>query len=179
MNRMSTDSIRVITLFDGMTLIAATGTGLGLSRAAFAHYNLASWQSYKGAVIHLLLVILPQLVTWTFAYLAMRLRPPRPLFLQLRLQPGWVACLASSIVVLFILLDFTMMKSRAPAGWWPAPVYFLNYTPHVGFAVLGAWLTQAQSGCWEAEQRWIDRLGRTIGSTWIFAYILNWSRDRL
>lgn len=111
-------------------------------------------------------------------------------------RPGSVACLAVTIVLIFELLHATTsehpwqrrlnvwyrsniqaveirhlsIRSRTPRERDDPFFNILNGMPrHTGFVVAGAWLTLLLAGAWRPEPTWVDRAGRALGVSWIFA----------
>jgi len=100
-----------------------------------------------------LLVLLPFLMCWTAALLAMRLRQPRPSWREVARQPGLWSCVAP-LVALFAV------------PWW---AYFGIHVPPVILpsSVAIVWLALALSREWRPERSWIDRAGRVTGLIWL------------
>jgi hypothetical protein len=100
------------------------------------------------------LAILPFLVFWSCALLALRLVRPRPAASALASQPGASASAVATATVL--ALPWTESVLARPCS----PVL-------ISIAVGLAWLILRLGGRWQAEQSWIDRAGRALGCAWI------------
>ena len=184
---------RRITLFDIMSLIAATGIGLSLTQFGWPRQSAnpaGPWslsffvlpnkpsgypsKTWMLPVAERVAPILPCLASWTGAFLATRLHPPRPRRRRLVLQPGLVAAVAALSVLMLesALLIWTRPGStggsagRARRG---SPSSRANgvvlLAHHAGWAVAVSWLTLALIGRWRPEPSWVDRWGRALGCT--------------
>ncbi len=111
----------------------------------------------------------------TMALLFLRLLRPRPSASRLARQPGFVACLAASLV-LFVggSMTFSGVSRNAALPW--RGLFFSDYfiyllqpfeRAEVGFAVAASWLVQVVGRRWRPEPSWIDRCGRAMGAYWI------------
>ncbi len=173
------------TILDAMILVAATAAGIALLRATgFGVKELQIWMSRPGITAGMrkfeliqygLSVPLPCLTTWTFAFLILRLRQPRPHMRRLFRQPGIIACSAAALAVSIEagwILSLLATRSR----FIQLETVFVGYAQQVSFSVAGAWLTLALSGRWKSETSWIDRLGRALGFAWIVTTIISWGR---
>ncbi|MDB5352456.1 MAG: hypothetical protein JWN86_3703 [Planctomycetota bacterium] len=167
---------RRFTILDGLSLVAATAVGLGISRAVIAPMVggfPTSLPDLKMAALVLLIAMLPVVWAWTLALIPLRLRGPRPSYRRLYRQPGWTAAIATLIGPLgemcrwawFILLPFGS-SIRFDLPFAPFDV-FRRLLPPIGLAVALAWTLLFLSGGWRAEPSWIDRLGRGLGAMWI------------
>jgi hypothetical protein len=159
-----------------MILIAAGAVGLAMTRPALLFMvqdlsrvkvpALDSWQGWKGFLFgknQLALnftrfsniLLLNFLVWFLLAFLAIRLRRPRPTLGELAYQPGFAAC-ASAV------LAFALSLALLPL---PLP-------PAVGQVVIiagapTAWLALLVTRRGRPEPGWIDRLGRVVGALFI------------
>ena len=183
---------RRITIFDMMTLIAATAFGLWPARFGIADRPGApagwifTWpiapsgggyasKRWMIPVAERLLPLLPCLATWSAAVVVIRLVPPRPRRRRLVCQPGLVA--AAVVTVTLLIESALLMASAKIDGRFgrssPSDVAtfgangFVMLGHHAGWAVAASWLTLAFIGRWRSEASWIDRLGRALGFAWI------------
>jgi hypothetical protein len=196
-------SRRPFTLSDAMVLIAATAFGLGGLRlstgglgelgaqlneslGAIAHPE-AGWSAW-GWSIHqtyamMARVTLPFAWVWTLSLLWLRLQEPRPGWRQLGRQPGAVASLAATVVLIpsliglavMILVEwFSVQATPATRTTWEiaSVAAFLLIPGLIGSAVLGAWTTLILGRRFRAEPSWIDRAGRCLGAYWIAVILL-------
>jgi hypothetical protein len=117
----------------------------------------------------------PYLAALTAAVLVVRLRQPRPSLRRIGRQPGMVA---STTATAAMAIGGVWIGSLLAAGsrFIRVETIFVGYAQEVSFAVLGAWVALAISGRWRAEARWIDRLGRLVGLTWIGVTVVSWAR---
>jgi len=93
---------------------------------------------------------------FTPAFLAVRLRRPRPPWGALIRQPGLAACLA--------MVFGLFWGTGALLTWFPGRFESVSAAPSaVGAAVVLAWGMLVLSRKWEAEPGWIDRMGRLLG----------------
>ncbi|WP_165068121.1 hypothetical protein [Paludisphaera rhizosphaerae] len=183
---------RRITIFDVMTLVAATAFGLWLARFSFVDRPAApagwtfTWPLTPSAggyaskrwlipIAEKLVPVLPCLSTWSGAILVIRLIPPRPRRRRLVGQPGFVAAV---VVVVVVLVESALLVGSAKLDGrfgWSSPSDaarfaangFVMLAHHAGWAVAASWLTLALVGRWRSEAGWIDRLGRVLGVVWI------------
>jgi hypothetical protein len=182
---------RPITLFDLMTLAAATAIGLSLVQFGWPRKVSGAWfftwpllPSNSGGYSSKTWVLpiaeraapfLPCLAAWTGAFLVTRLRGPRPRRRRLLMQPGLIAAVAvlSVLTLESILLfgsawfdgRFNFMRPERINEFVVNGVVLLAH--HAGWAVVAAWLTLVLIGRWHPERSWIDRWGRLLGCAWI------------
>ena len=119
--------------------------------------------------------------------LLLRLRKPRPNLKHLTRNPGFVATLAgSSIIVLAVLSGLAVAMVRAirfssPGSFGPKPIdpYFdlvysigWEFAVAIGPAVMAVWLLLAISGRRRPSRNWFDTLGRIVGSSWIIFFVV-------
>jgi hypothetical protein len=187
---MSATVRRRITLFDVMSLIAATAIGLSLAQLGWPRqaanptltlFTLSSKPSGYPSKTWMLPVaervapLLPCLAAWTGAFLATRLHAPRSRRRRLFLQPGFVGAVAvlSVLAVESALLIWSAWFDGRFG--WSSPTrvaeFAVNGTVllahHAGWAVAVSWLTLALIGRWRPEPSWVDRWGRVLGCAWI------------
>lgn len=127
------------------------------------------WALRLCAVVH---YWVPRVLAWlTFAWLAIRLRPPRPPLRVVARQPGWAACASSAPLIVLALVAGGVQSTttRSMVVWLPG-LWYDPFTLAVGAAVIGAWLQSLWAGRWRAEAHWIDRLGRAVGAGWILEF---------
>jgi hypothetical protein len=185
LSSMRSRSDRAFTIADAMILVAATAFGFILIREtlwdrktlkAMLDHPRESGDWYSTIIQFSLMAILPLLYAWTPAWMAIRLRRPRPLFRRLVRQPGMVGCfvamLASAIETVFV----SALLVKDPRFVGQTSVVFVGYAQQVGFAVLGGWVTLGLVGLWRSEPGWIDRTGRLLGASWIGATAVSWLR---
>jgi hypothetical protein len=184
-----------------MLLVVAVAAGLWCNRAdwrtSFPWSNVVSYASIE----YILNLVVPHVAAMTVTLLAIQLQKPRAPFRRLARQPGAVACMVASAVLLLIALwaattkatgrvvEFSQNVSRLPNGGghsrggaliYPDPGRWLTvYGDRVGFAVAGAWLALLLTGCWRSEPTWIDRLGRALGWLWLGLTVALWLRSLL
>src|SRR4051794_33073784 len=91
---------RPFNLVDGMILIAATCLGLAYLQAMphLSPGGLADYPTLREkigrAIMWVLYLLMPWCFPWAGAVVVIRLRPPRPPWRRLALQPGFAACVA-------------------------------------------------------------------------------------
>jgi hypothetical protein len=181
---------RPITLFDLVTLVAATAIGLSLIQFGWPRnvsgVRVFTWplspsnSGFPSKTWVLPIAVraapfLPCLAAWTGAFLVTRLRAPRPRRRRLLRQPGMVAAVAAlsilaiewALLIGSALLDgrFNFMNSQQISAFVVNGVVLLAH--HAGWAVIVSWLTLVLTGRWRAEPSWVDRWGRVLGCTWI------------
>jgi hypothetical protein len=188
---MSPTEPRRITLFDFMTLVAATAIGLSLVQfgwprkaAGVSIFTWVVWPTYSSGypsktwvlpIAERVAPFLPCLVAWTGAFLVTRLHGPRPRRRRLLAQPGLVAAVAAlSVVTIESILLIGSAKLDGRFNWsGPSSInlFIVNgvilLAHHAGWAVLVSWLTLILIGRWHPERSWVDRWGRVLGCTWI------------
>ena len=153
---------RRLTVLDGMTMVAAFGAWIALSRlwvrelATQRTLLVAGWA-------------LSTLVPWTFAVLAMNLRHPRPRLWVLARQPGAVACGTAAVMLVLEVASLPLTLSTIGGGYLSSPLLVASwYWPtSVGSAVSVSWLFVIVRGRWRVEGDLISRLGVLVGFCWI------------
>jgi hypothetical protein len=183
---------------DAMLLIVAVAAGLWGNRTDWRACFPWSRANPYTSIETLLKLVLPHVAAMTVVLVAIQLRRPRPPVRRLAREPGAVACMVASAVLLLIALwaattkatgrvvEFSQSVSRLPNGGghgrggaliYPDPGRWLAvYGDRVGFAVAGAWLALLLTGCWRSEPTWIDRLGRALGWVWLGLTVALWLR---
>jgi hypothetical protein len=180
---MTTARRRGLNLGDAMILVAATAVGCSQvdwnllnTRISWVHRH-ASF-SYVTARWAFNMVVYPSWLTWTFAVLAIELRPPRPAFRRLARRPGVIASLLVSLFApIFLAQSILNVNWRGinVRPWhlgMPIPSTVLCLLPYPSaLLVIGAWLTLAVGRRWKAEPSFIDRSGRLLGFGWIAFFL--------
>jgi hypothetical protein len=104
---MKTSPIWKFTIFDAMIVVAATAMGFALLRSLLTEGFLFRQESVITRTVYIAQcanqLVFPFLTAWTFAFLVMRLRQPRPPLRRLARQPGMAACSAASLVLIVAL----------------------------------------------------------------------------
>lgn len=174
---MPKERLRTLTLFDAMSLVAATAIGIAIVRAA--QPGLRSL--YGDSIGRWVASSSPFVTLWMLTALGLRLLPPRPPLRRLARRPGMVACF---IVVVYATWTCATIGLRTLSGslpprfdFWPYLVSSLGH--EVGAALPAAWLTLAFSGRWRPEPSWFDRMGRVLGGYlvvmfWVVPIIAAW-----
>lgn len=181
---------RRVTLFDLMTLVAATAIGLSLSQPIWPRNAAGLWvytwplvasgvagyasKTWLIPVAERTAPFLPCLMAWTAAFLVTRMHGPRPRKRRLVVQPGFVAAVAvlSTLTVeSALVIGSAAMDGRFASSPTRFAEFALNgvilLAHHAGCAVFVSWLTLALTGRWCPERSWVDRWGRTLGCAWI------------
>jgi len=190
-------------LADAMLLVVAAATGLWLNRVELHWLGVEFfWNTDPYNKTQLILsLVLPYVAVGTAALLGMRLRQPHPPLRRLARQPGAVACMVASAVLLVTvgwvattmatghIVEFSQFITPVPfkggghgrggTFYYPGGRMLVVYGDRVGFAVAGAWLSLLLSGHWRPERTWIDRLGRAMGWLWLGLTAVLWVRGFL
>jgi hypothetical protein len=102
--------------------------------------------------------------------IAIRLLPPRPR--HLRIQPGFVACVAVLVSLVPGILWYATIQYRpgfrradAFEQTWGCVIFWTSC------AVIGAWLALALGRRFRPEPSWVDRTGRVLGAYWVFVVL--------
>jgi hypothetical protein len=190
---MNPDAPRRFTIADGLILIAGLATGLGLiKRVAPSITPGEIWDALVGpregwslwyavmlAVELGVLLLVPVLAIWTPSCLLLELRQPRPRWRRLRRQPGFVANLIATAVVVLTLAVVSVF-----GGFWflGSEVTELDF-PYLQAQLLGGllagsgvfwgWVTMWLCGVCRPSLTWTDRLGRFTGAVWVAAGALS------
>ncbi|MEO6808264.1 MAG: hypothetical protein ABI353_04045 [Isosphaeraceae bacterium] len=152
-----------------MVLIASTAVGLAVLRASQPN-DLFTYTVDGGSFPErvpewscaAMLGAAPLIAFWSLALLIIRLRKPRPPIRRLSREPGFIACVASALGILFGALIFITYLLRGRSGEWILPVGF-----PVGYAVAASWLTLVLNRRWRPVPDLLDRAGRVLGVYWI------------
>lgn len=180
---------RAFGLLDAIILVGAAAAGATSIRPVL-HYGRGMpnffreyfpalgplfFAAYSDLVVEFLV---PWLASLTLAFLAIRLRKPRPRFRRLMQQPGTVACVAAAFV-----MAIGVASASAAIG-----VVGLNASENLedfclpvlsrifnmaSIAVVAVWSFIALAGRWKPEAGWIDLMGRVVGATWILIFIIS------
>jgi hypothetical protein len=169
-HQMPTTYTRKLTLADGMILIAALAAWFALIRMTLP---LGSVPPRVLVILNLLFVVVDSLAPLSVAWLAIRLRQPRPRLRRLARQPGFAACAVSTLTLTTIWV--TGLIPKVFHIGWIRPDFLLLIAAHcVGFAVVGSWLTLLLVGCWRPSPDWFDRIGRALGVVAILCLLTPW-----
>lgn len=183
--KSATATHRRFTIGDGMVLIAATAIGLAWASQAWRVFQTDDraanpWDLVWRRTIDGVALALPCVLAWTLAWIALRLRRPRPSWRRVSRLPATTALMAA-MLSLAVMVPFggamvanALMRERTGGAFWrelPAALIELlaMATPFVGFVVLISWLLLAVQRRWRCESSWIDRTGRALGMLWILA----------
>ncbi len=192
---------RTFRLSDAIVLVAATAAALALFRPYHAAMDPLRWtppghsaSPITGWIEGLwgcLVRASPFAMAWTLAILVLRFLRPRPRWVRLVRQPGFVACLMAALALVWRLIGFATMCVRVAgdpglAAWLPRHFegrgcfmggnpgwllfdtdHFLNTMAMIGAAVASGWILLLVSGQRRPERSWIDRAGRALGWFWI------------
>jgi hypothetical protein len=159
--------VRRFSVLDAMILVAATAVGLAGIRAyspAFCSYQYTSippppWLNWLAVVLsNWAFYLSPLPAAWTLAALMLRLRSPRPHVRRLMRQPGTVAGIAATMLILIGVVHY-LLDLHNPS-WHDIPFQYTTFSLGCGVGV--AWLILSLSMRWRAERSWIDRLGRSV-----------------
>jgi hypothetical protein len=179
-----------------MILTVAAAAGLWVNRLNWLAF-VERWRRPVDAhdtLEHILDLVAPHLAALTIALLVLRMRSPRPPVRRLARQPGTVACMVASAVLLVVAcwvgmttatgraLEFSehatkdLVHSRGSFSLYPSGRNLVVYADRIGFAIAGAWLSLWLAGRWRSEPTWIDRLGRAMGWLWLILALVFWLR---
>ena len=175
------DPTRRFTLADLSIVIAGLAVALGLMRTIPLRRTVGEvWQlivrpPFGWSMPYLIelgfgLAILLALILagWTPACLALQIRQPRARWRQLRRQPGFVACLVATGVVVVTLAATMLGASLEWLDDRTAPRVPLPLGVELaGLGVLVSWVAMRLCGVCRPRPTWTDRLGRITGIVWI------------
>jgi hypothetical protein len=94
------------------------------------------------------------------AMIVVRLRRPRPTLPQVFRQPGFIGCIASTLVSGMCILT---MAERGISN-----AFFLASMANA-YAIVAAWFAVLFVGSWNPEPGWIDRMARSLCVFWLIA----------
>jgi hypothetical protein len=180
---MSTPTRRIVTLFDLLTLIAATAVGLALVRISIDEIQVRILARSAGALIQSHITAGQAyascfLAPWSLALLALNFRAPRASFQRVERGPGFMACAAAtSGVALYVVLcsgQFAMKRLL----FFPGAIWRITGTLNLYAALMvaGAWLSLLLDSRWRSETDWIGWAGRIVGISWIGVFLIGWLR---
>jgi hypothetical protein len=164
--------VRRLSVLDAMILVAATAMGLAGIRAcspAFYSYQYTPitpppWLNWLAVVLsNWAFYVSPLPAAWTLAAMVLRLRSPRPPMRRLMRQPGAVAVLAATMLVLIGVVHY-LLDLHNPS-LHDIPYQYTSFS--LGCGVGSAWWILALGKRWRAEPSWIDRFGRALGAYWV------------
>ncbi len=181
-------------LVHGMILVAGIAVCFSM-RSGNMHYSMVISQAIEEWRIHHSILMLikkaqglfldtpPYVAIGTVTVFLMGFCPPRPALRRLTRQPGFVACLAASLVILVsIALDllelwaFSHVDSiNARIGLQPSFNLVATLTmneQYPGYAVGVAWSLLWLGGRWRSDPRQLDAFGRALGYYWLAFIIL-------
>jgi hypothetical protein len=95
------------------------------------------------------------------AMLILRLRRPRPLLPQVFQQPGFVGCLATTVVLGMCIVNKVPERSISSI--------VLVASIANAYSIVAAWFAVLFAGSWNPEPGWIDRMARTLCVFWLVA----------
>jgi hypothetical protein len=190
---------RPFTIADALILVAATAPSLCYFKLWWPEY----FQSFQGQrYISVLLRLDARLCgvsafvsCWTFAWLILRHRRPRPTRQNLGRQFGMAGCLAATVAMISAaswvitagllspllprvgpgeveaaswVITVGLLRAQEIFSWsFPLEVTFYN-----GYAVLATWVVLAYGGQWQREPGWIDAMGTALGGFWVARMLL-------
>lgn len=170
---------RRLNLADMAILVMATALGLVATREDLAGLFTRPQDLENGQWVYrwTLPVALSKAVTverwltaWTAGWLVIQLRRPRPRLRHLTRQPGFVACLSSTVVTLVsgpLTLAAISSASSGANGWLDRMVWGTMNSSQIGAAVLAGWALLGVSGRCRLRAGWLDRVGQVIGLVWV------------
>jgi hypothetical protein len=167
---------RRFSIIDAMILVGATALGLSVVRSWAGPVYFTPGTSFSGKLTASMVVLTSVCLYWSIAILVISLRHPRaPLKLLCR-QPGQAACLAVVLASLFILINNlpVVLHFRRSTRFFSSATDLLlaasTTTHQLAASIVVAWTVLVLSGNWSAVSGWIDRLGRTVGTTILGLY---------
>ena len=168
------ESPRRLNLLDLALVVAGSAVGFSMARYFVENTENASFafRSRRVEVAQGWLTSMGLALTMTL--LVMRLRRPRPLWVEIRRQPVFIACLIVALSVA-LMLPQNLLYLWGPAfGMLRVRALFarlmLNGSCY-GQSVLLAWVILRVSGGWRSEPALIDKLGRAIGWFWMVLFV--------
>jgi hypothetical protein len=171
---------------EGLILIAGVAAGLASVKALMPEFNpqrafdafvklterWSVWDAFAMFVELNLLLGIPFLAAWTPSCLVVHLVKPRDSWHRLRRQPGFLACLTATAVIV------PAFAASAMSAWFSigmntrsAPERFISVYLLTGVlagsGVLWNWLTLWLCGVFRPRPTSKDRLGRLTGAAWL------------
>jgi hypothetical protein len=190
---------RKFTLFDAVSLVAATAVGLwGLrialgslqqvrqelsdSLTALAHFPDAGHGTLWSVIECYALVetvLFPFAWSLTLVAIALRFHGTHPPRRRLGRQPGTIACISAALILvpaLLFLIGLMLICALLPDIKLDDPTwqkglgfYFILIPTLCGIAVLSGWAALVVGRRCRFESSWVDRLGCALGVYWISA----------
>ena len=167
---------RRITIADVMVLVAATAPAILVARIVltYIHYYGAPRSPFTPILRTLGLwasALMPCVVSWMLALVALRFRHPRPRSRRLARQPGWLAISLGSVLVAIgagiIAPTLHFAGSMSFPDIWHLLFYILPLV--VGPGIASSWMTARCLGRLRGPSDWIELLGRVVGCYWFVA----------
>jgi hypothetical protein len=181
--------IRGFSLFDGMIMVAATAVGLSVVRSG------SDPIMGRKVLIHpelLFQIAAPFVAAWTVAVFAAGLIGRRRSVRRLARSPGWSACAAAFLILLwigFFHLNIFLPPPQGKSAVWTrvwhrtmsddplAMIY--SWSLLIGPAVTGTWLLLALGGRRSSDRGWLNSAGRFLGLCWIVFWVYSsWQETR-
>jgi hypothetical protein len=181
--------VRGFSLFDGMILVAATAVGLSVVRSG------SDPIMGRKVLIHpelLFQIAAPFVAAWTVAVFAAGLIGRRRSVRRLARSPGWAACAAAFLILLWIglfhLSIFWPPREGESAVWFrvwhrtmsadPLAMIY-SWSLLIGPAVTGTWLVLALGGRRSCDRGWLNSAGRFLGLCWVVFWVSSsWQDSR-
>jgi len=174
-------------LSDALLMIAATSPGLVLMRQfGPLEIDWSSPNNFFWSVRYCIYFFSYIVVGWTYLLLFLCLRTPRLALRRLVRCPGFVAVVASAIVIFMRFVNYVSVAfftsldvGRANVYDWMIDLFQVTeelelFPSEVGCAIIAAWSIQVIGGNWRPEPTWCDRLGRILGLYWISTIPFSW-----
>jgi hypothetical protein len=109
---------------------------------------------------------IPFLADWTPICLIVQLTD-RPEWRRLRRQPGFVACLLATAIIVFMVISASLSVSFASSLTQALSLAQVFGGALTGAGVLCGWAAMMLSAACRQSASWSDRLGRLTGVAWI------------
>ncbi len=108
------------------------------------------------------------------AWLALRLRRPRPPLADLASQPGFSACAVGALILAYRFLSLAVLMAiiGVPDAEELYTQQIRYYGLDAGLAIGCVWLIQAVGRSWRPQPNWLDRTGRAIGALWLLISLI-------
>jgi hypothetical protein len=194
---MSEVKSRQFSILDALILIAATAAGFawwrilepfGPFHGSLAEVSLAgSLRSRLYRAAWGLLDLYPVMVPWTFGWLLLRLRSPRPGLRRIARQPGFAAeCAVLAALAVQVgelarwriagcgLRHFTILTLRGQSliEMLDNGLRLDETIKQIASAVGSLWGLMFLGRVLRPERSWIDRGGRALGVLWLVMYLI-------
>lgn len=172
-------------MMDLVILVAAVAVGLALDRwVQYRDEHNTPWTVYSTSASidsnnAMAAMVFSPVVTFlaalSAAFLAFRLRSPRPRRRRLMAQPGFIAGLVilaslgleSALATFPYPREITLSTSQVVPRSFDPITMLIPLTRRAGMELALAWSVQALVGRWRAEKSWVDRGGRAIAVAWL------------